>query len=98
MTNLNVAQETALRDFESAYGRLADAKRHLASVYAERLAIELLTLRVDASRAGNAAVAAGVPITKLGDKARGGMQTKSFATIREFLDLTSHVPIGERAA
>lgn len=97
MTTLDATQEAHLKAFENAYVVFKEAEHVLEATLRERLATELESLRIDASKAANRAVAAGVPISRLGDKARRGMRTRNFNTIRAFLDLTESNDLREPA-
>lgn len=87
--NLKPVQAAHLKVFEDTYQLYAKAQNTLEATLRATLEAELGDMRREASLAGNRAVAVGVPITRLGDKAGHGMRTKNFGTIRAFLDITA---------
>ena len=86
--NLTYEQENALKSFESSYSVYFAAKRELKAKLEAAMQEELGQLATLASARGNEAIALGVPMSKLGDKTRPGMQTASYHTIKNFLDIT----------
>lgn len=92
MTKLTETQETKLIVFERAYKTLRETEEVIDAQLAEEKARRLSDLRVNASRLGNAAVASGVPVARLGDPTREGMKTRNWGTIKNFLNLTADLP------
>lgn len=88
IVKLSPMQEAHLKSFEDKYTVYKLAELQLEASLRESLERELLSLRIDASMEGNRAVALDVPITRLGDKGRRGMNTRNFNTIKAFLALT----------
>ena len=88
MANLSATQEAHLVLFETAYSVYRGAVRSVEARVRAEVETELLGLRIEASKAGNRAVAAKVPVSRLGEKGRAGMNTRNFGTIRAFLDVT----------
>jgi hypothetical protein len=85
MVNLNPAQAALLDTFEKRADAYHDARATLEARLRKELERQLLTLRTDASLAGNRAVAAGVPKTRLAI----GVRSKHFGTIAAFLAETA---------
>ena len=98
MAIISARQEAYLLVFEKSYQVYRQAKLTIEARLQAQMDLELGLLRTEASKDGNRAVAEGIPITRLGDKGRNGMSTKSFNTIRTFLDLTKDVFEGEADA
>lgn len=84
--NLSTEQKSALQRFAEAYSAYKHAEIELQADLRRRIDEELLIFRLEASRAGNEARDAGVPISRIGAV---GMNTRDWKTARDFLDLTS---------
>lgn len=98
MTNLTSAAEAHLQDFEQAYNIYMLAKIALETKIREQAEAELTQLRNTASYKANLAVAAGVPVLRLGTKGRTGLNTKNWNTIKDFLAHTKSEAISEAIA